>query len=194
MDCELQKIDTYLNGQGLCKKTYTELSENSIHIPLVTNSRTEAYCFDEVPVKFLPIKFSSADAILLKENLYFIEFKGLAGGRYTDANKYKVVKQNLFLKINESLLVLDKLLSPTAGANLLCKKYFIIVVDTASSPTMALSGAMAGLSRHGRYYNPSTFPSIFKKYLQRFNGTSLYYDDIYVWNDRNFSINIGTLV
>lgn len=194
MCCELQKIESYLNNSGIQKKSYAELSKNSVGVPLVTDTKKEAYCFDDVPVLFLPIKLASADAILLKENLYFIEFKGLAGGCYTNANKYKVVKQNLYIKINESLLVLEKLLSKAAGANLGCKKIFIVVVDTLSSPTTALSGAMTGLSRNGRFYNPSTFPSIFKKYLQRYNGTALYYDDIYVWNDRNFSANIGSLI
>lgn len=194
MHAELQKIDTYLTIQGVQKKSYEELSKNSAKTPLVTDQSVEAYCFDDVPVLFCPIKLASADSILLKDNLYFIEFKALAGGCYTNANKYKVVKQNLFIKINESLLVLEKLLSPAAGAKLGYKKYFIIVVDTLSSPTTAVAGAMAGLSMRGRCYNPGSFPSIFNKYLQKFNRQTLYFDDIFVWNDRNFSSEIKKLV
>ena len=191
MNLELQKIDTYLAGRGLRKKSYTDLSKNSAGKPLVTNAVVGAYCYDDVSPLFLKIKSASADALLLKDSLYFIEFKTVAGSGSPGAQKYEIIKQNLFLKLSESLIVLEKCLVPASHAAENYDKYFIIVVDSVAFPLFSQASVMAGLSRGAS--NSANFTAVFDKYKQQVNGKYIFYKDVWVWNDKNFSVNVRTL-
>ena len=190
MNAELQKIDTYLSGHGFYKKAYFELSKDKHGHPLVSSTTIEAYCYDDVSSHFFRIKTASADAIVLKDSLYFIEFKSIRSCD-RDADKYKIIKQNLFLKLGESLFLLNKYLNPSAGATCNYKKYFIIVVNSISSPTTAMAGSMSGLARGA--CSPTSFSAVFGKYRQWFNGSPVFYDDVMVWNDINFSAEVCRL-
>lgn len=190
MNTELQKIDAYLASHGFQKKSYLDLSKGSKSRSLVNDSTAEAYCYDDVPTHFLRIKTASADAILLKESLYFIEFKSMLSCN-RDAKKYEIIKQNLFIKLGESLLLLNKYLNPSAGVSGNFKKYFIIVVNPIKSPTTALVGSMVGLSKGA--YNPTLFHTIFDKYRQCVNGSPTFYDDVMIWNNINFTVEISKL-
>jgi hypothetical protein len=75
MNLELQKIERYLISLGFSPDTFTELSKSNGGKVLVTNSNT-AFCFDKISAYFYSREqLNSVDALLLKDNLYLIEFK-----------------------------------------------------------------------------------------------------------------------
>jgi chaperonin cofactor prefoldin len=78
MNPELQKIEKYITSLGFLPKTFTELSQSNGGKSLVTDNNT-AFCFDDISDYFWNKKYnkklSSADALLLKDSLYLIEFK-----------------------------------------------------------------------------------------------------------------------
>ena len=75
MNLELQKVEHYLISLGFSPYTFTELSKSNGGKELVTDSNT-AFCFDKISASFYGREqLNSADALLLKDNLYLIEFK-----------------------------------------------------------------------------------------------------------------------
>ena len=79
MNAELVKVENWLQGIGKSPESYSELSKDNKGTSLVSNDTKEAYNYDSI-VKWFFVSGTdpcccSCDALLLRENLYFIEFK-----------------------------------------------------------------------------------------------------------------------
>lgn len=208
MNSELEKIDSFLQAEGFKYESYMAMSMDVTGNPLVTNTTVEAYCFDKISNSFYPQgNYHSADSLLLKENLYFIEFKSVdkkIKGLLTSGSQRKKfaelefsgLKKDLCLKLSESYITLKNILEDPLGVIATYKYYFIIVVDYVSAPVTASSGVLAALSAGSSLLNQKQqgFDVSFNKYRKAVNGDSAIYDDVMIWNNINFSAKISALV
>lgn len=195
MNSELAKIDVFLKTSGYAYKSYAELSKDVNGHSLVTDSTTEAFDFDEISKSFFSSNacVCSADALLLKDNLYLIEFKTVA--KTKPKWKYEEIKKNLCMKISESLIVLDKeIIQPNSVDETRFEKYFVITIDSAKLPIDAMSCAMVGLSAPATTpapvftFSQKSLSESFDKYrLPDKNGNHIFYEDVIILNDKNFS-------
>lgn len=190
MNTELCKIDKFLRDNGFSPETYQSMSEDTSGNPLVFDSASEAFNFDEIIKNMFVSRPSSMDSLLLKDSLYFIEFKN----GYPNAKKKtktKLITQSLKLKLSESLIVLHELLLQQSNASKSFRVIAIIVLNSGFFPLTATVGVLGGLS--GFNSCPSTSP--FYKYREAsLVGTNCFYDDVQIWNECNFSSRIKMLV
>lgn len=164
MNLELKKIDDYLRNTLLqAPESYTQMSKDTNgQNPLVNDSKEEAYNYDSIVRMFyLPDtdKFCcSCDALLLKNHLYFIEFKKYknaidAFDNY-NASLSRKKKRHAWLvfasvesKLAESLYVLEKwFLRQLKVDENKFEKHAIIVYDSNSDPVGARADSLANVS------------------------------------------------
>lgn len=196
MNSELQKIDTALTSV-FSKYTFANLSEDSNGTPLVSDTN-QAYCFDEISNSYFRINHCSCDCLLLREKLYLIEFKRLAYS--SNRKKYKILKQNLALKIAESLHTIEKKIFDELNIDTTqFEKIFVCVVDSRRSPITAMSAAMSGLSGGTAsstflHSDSSLLQSISKYGITDWNGSYTYFHGTKIINEANFSSEIAALL
>lgn len=189
MNSELAKLDSALISLGFVHKQYNIMSKNRTGNPLVTDSRCEAYDYDEITKSIYQVNPHSVDAILLKDDMFFIEFKRVVNR--TNPLEQKNIKQDLQLKLSESLILFYKYFVKKYRINLKkFKKIAIIVVDSVQSPISATSGVLARLSGGGVWLSSS---NLIYHIAPTKNGEHLFFDDLLMWNDLNFSIQISQL-
>ena len=188
MNSALIPLDTYIQSLGLKHKTYADLSKNSSGSSLVSFTLKEAYCFDELVNNLFVICPHSVDALLLRNNLYFIEFKSVAN--VTNRKEKENIKQNLELKLTDSALIFYKELCEPLSLNLTSfKRIAIIVVDYRIFPVSAMSGVLTSLSGGASAANITV--SNFRYYASPDkNGEYVFYHDVQIWNNINFQIQI----
>ncbi len=186
MNSALIPLDNYLSSAlGFSHTSYADLSKSSAGVPLVSFALAEAYNFDEVVRMLFVACPSSVDALLLKTDLYFIEFKR------TGSSFGGIIKKNLQKKLSESLLIFQKKFEDPLGINSsLFAKKAIIVLNSCASPVASLSAAMSGLSGASTLYTRNNFWYLYE--ADR-NGNHVFYEDVLVWNEINFSANIVRL-
>lgn len=188
MNSALIPLDNYIQGLGLTTQTYADLSKNNAGVPLVSFTLKEAYCFDELIRRLFACRPHSVDAILLKNNLYFIEFKSVANA--TAGKDKEIIRQNLELKLTDSALIFYREMVEPLSLNILSfKRVAIIVVDYRTSPIMAISGALSSLAGGASALNITSMN--FQYYFSLDStGKFIFYNDVQVWNNINFPIQI----
>jgi hypothetical protein len=139
MNEELEKIKKWLDEQhkqqfkpkSIAKLSASRGKNGKKGVPLVDDKKTESYDFDAITAFFFPNpqrRPCSCDALLLKDHLYFIEFKRM--GNDVDifnksfaniSNKKKKQSWHFICsvesKLSESLRVLEKKILPLAKAD-----------------------------------------------------------------------------
>jgi thiaminase len=191
MNPELQKIENYLISLKFSQKTFTVLSKSKGGKSLVTDNNT-AFHFDEISDSFYKIKLSSADSLLLKDNLYLIEFKRVIS-QLKSKSKRKQIKLRIFQKMAESFHTLRESIFKNSNANPNnFKKHFIIVTEDAVSAYVAASNRLAknNVLATGNIYNQS-----FDKYRQQYGNDSkrVYYDSVEIWSKAVFPTRVMQL-
>lgn len=187
MNSALLPLDTFLLSLGFTHRSYSDMSKDCLGNPLVSCTIAEAYCFDDIVASFFYNDPHSIDSLLLKNDLYFIEFKRMINVR-TKAQK-KCLKQNLQLKLSESALIFQKKMSETLRLNQSqFKKIAVIVVDHSTMPVTAMAGAMASLSG-----SPLQDDNFLYHFHPDRSGNHVFYDDLHVWNDINFNSQISSI-
>lgn len=158
MNSELKKIESVLKIElKQLQKSYEEISDS-----LVLDASTDAYSYDSIIKCFYDeetrSRASSCDALLLKENLYFIEFKRAGDGidmfnlDFTSLSETKFKKMLRILcsvefKLSESLYTLEKwFLRPLAVDESQFEKHAIVVYDSKTNPSQALACSRASAS------------------------------------------------
>lgn len=189
MNSELQKIDRYLIGLGFSHDTYQNMSKNSKGKPLVLDLSSEAYNFDVIIKQLFGQPPCSLDSMLLKENLYFFEFKGGYPDK-SDPQKDESIKQSIKNKLADSLIVLRELLMKQVNASESFEVNAILVLCSRFYPITASLSVLSSLSGLGSC--PLNSP--FYRYRQTSKGgDKCFYDNIMIWNDYNFSVNLRLL-
>lgn len=188
MNSALIPLDNYIQGLGLTTQTYADLSKNNAGVSLVSFTLKEAYCFDELVRRLFTCHPHSVDAILLKNNLYFIEFKSV--DNVTARKDKEIIRQNLELKLTDSALIFYREMVEPLSLNILSfKRVAIIVVDYRTSPIMAISGALSSLAGGASALNITSMN--FQYYFSLDStGKFIFYNDVQVWNNINFPIQI----
>lgn len=188
MNNELLPLEAFIRSFGLSQQTYADLSKDTSGTPLVSCATQEAFCYDDLIQKIFASAPHSMDAILLKDDLYFIEFKRIA---HTSARKdQEILRQSLELKLTDSMIVFYKQMVEVLHLNLSkFKRIAIIVVDYVTSPVMATAGVLSSLSGGTSRMNLTTGNFIYYYQADR-HGKRIFYDDIQIWNNINFSVNI----
>ena len=189
MNSELSALDAHLSSLGFMHKSYNELSKNRVGSSLVNDATCEAYDFDEITSKLYSHFPHSVDALLLKEDLYFIEFKRIIN--VAKESKQKILKQNIQLKLSESMTTFYIEFANKLGLDVTkFKRIAIIVVDSNKSPISAMAGVMSGLSGGDSWLSDNNF--IYHSVADS-SGMHVYYNCVWIWNDLNFSANICSL-
>jgi hypothetical protein len=195
MNQELQLIESYLISLNFSPKTFTELSLTTSGPfngkSLVTDNNT-AFHFDEISNSFYNITLSSADALLLKDNLYLIEFKRVIS-QLKSGSKRKQLKLSLFQKMAESFHTLRESIFKNSNVDPdKFEKYFIIVTEDAiSAYTAAIMRILKSqVPATGDIYNDS-----FNKYRKQYRNSSkkVYYDSVEIWSVTAFPDRLALL-
>jgi len=220
MNPELQKIEKYIKSLGFQQKTFTDLSKSKKGEKLVTDNNT-AFNFDDISDYFHKIQLSSADALLLRENLYLIEFKHIeklinsmpefmaCSIICPSANlsesvvslqkellklQRKLLRLNLSQKMAESFHTLRECIfvnSQTDQGKF--EKHFILVTENA------LKSIRAGYMRKAGAIIDDISDESFKKYQQEYKNTPesnqirVYYDSIDIWAVDQFPKRVANL-
>lgn len=182
MHPELQKLEDSLKKYK--KESFTKLSEDRHQKPLVTND-VLAYNFDTITQSLYAIPFASADALLLRDNLYFIEFKNFTE---SDEEKNQMILQHIFLKCGESLFTLHRhfLNSSLMGEDHF-KKAFVLVVNSNTNPLEATANVMLKISNNK--VHKTKLRQRFENYCQKDKQDKPYfYDEVIILNDQNFNV------
>lgn len=166
-----------------------DLSKDKAGNSLVNDVTVEAFCFDVFFNSFFSIRPNSMDAIVLKNNMYLIEFKRVVSS-YNNSKQQIIIKQNLQLKLISSLYVIKEIIFKSLGLpGSSFSKVAVIVIDHLQSPTTAVAVALSNLSK--RPLTKNSFVSFFSKDR---NGQYCFYDSLEIWNDLNFSSKIKQIV
>lgn len=192
------EIEKILDEKYGCKQSFKDMAEN-----VRIKSEEIAYNYDNVRRKIIGEKCTSADSLLLRNNVYFIEFKtGFANPE--EGVNIKTHKENLKCKIRikayESLALFEKVILPDIGDGKLgnkIKKHYIAVIDTEDSPKSAYVDVLSELS--GKESTRTEMQkSLFENTLLNYrketkNGIKVFYDETKVWYDYEFDSRIATL-
>lgn len=208
MNGELQKIETWLQSQGAKPKSYCDLSKDANGSSLVTDTTTDAYDYDSIIKSFYAQgtvhTCSSCDALLLRENLYLIEFKSLGNGvnifgfdlsklSQTQLKKIINVLYKVEAKLSESLYMLRNWILPavtTAVDEFRFEKHAIIVFDANQNAASANAASRASAS--GQI---SGFVSVPQRFQERTaDGRPVFYHEVVVWPSNLFSANIRSVL
>lgn len=204
MNAELQKVEDWLRSKGESPKSYADLSKNNKGQPLVADSTIEAYDYDSVIRSFYSLqtveRCCSCDALLLKERLYFIEFK--TPGKGVDffdqtianiSNKKKGQAWHIFCsvesKLSESLYSLGKwILSPLEVDETTFEKHAIVVYSSSQNAASARSATQASASGQPQSSN------MHQRFMVRdLNGDPVFYHNVQTIPNNLFSSIVQTL-
>ena len=195
MNKELIRLDLLLKKEGFLLKSYSSMSSSTSGKALVLDNTTEAYWFDDIVKKLFTIQPNSMDSLLIKENIYLIEFKRIknsnpsCGVLSRDCGRDEVIKHKSTIKLVNSITILkEEFLYPLAINRSNFTINAIIVVDSNQFPIMATSSVMSSLS--GIPLKEEYYYAYCKANR---HGKKLFYDSIKIWNETNFSTRINKL-
>lgn len=204
MNAELKKIEDWLRSQGAEPESYCDLSKDANGSSLVTDTTADAYDYDSVIKSFYAPgtthTCSSFDALLLRENLYLIEFKSLGNGvnifgfdldklSQTQLKKVINVLYKVESKLSESLYMLRSWILPvipTAVDEFRFEKHAIIVFDANQNAASANAASRASAS--GQVSGSVSVPQRFQE--RTVDGKPVFYHGVSVWPSNLFSANI----
>jgi hypothetical protein len=192
MNPELKKIETHLKSLKFSQKTFKDLSKSktsNVKIPtsLIDDITNKAFCFDDISDSFYDNHLSSADALLLRDNLYLIEFKPLGLKKLDSDISQKMIES--FHTLRERVFA-DSKIDPSKF-----EMHFILVKEDS-----AISKFSKGAKK--LFKKPSYTPSVvdavnepFDKYRQKYIDypKRVYYDSVEIWTKREFEDKIKEL-
>ena len=181
-----------------CEETFEEMANNER-----IKSKEKAYNYDEIKRSIMGDKCSSADSLLIKKNVYFIEFKTGFENRKEDVN-IKTHKENLKcrirLKAYESLALFEKVILADVGDGKLwntIKRHYIAVIDTTDSPKQAyedLLRAKSGKEDTRSQMEKDLFENSLLNYRKETkDGRKVFFDETKVWYDYEFDSKVVTM-
>ncbi len=182
-----------LPGDTNIESTFTDLSKDTQRRPLVNNN-TVAFNMDYISRKLFGTgqTHCSTDALHITTRLNLIEFKRNIFGQ--DFSQ-QVKRSDIQRKMYSSLILLEKIILPNSLSNgnvEIQNIDYIIVVDSITNPNVAVAGAMRSLAAGFVNVNTQYFTH-FERVNFNYNGrsTRIFFDNVYIWNDINFNININ---
>jgi len=189
MNKNLKKIKEHLSHK-FEEKSYKELSKpktSEIRIPtsLIDDITNKAFCFDDISDSFYNDKLhlSSADALLLRDNLYLIELKPIG---------QKELDNNISKKMIESFHTLrERVFKDSKIDQIDFEIHFILIRE---------DNAITNCSKAYKKVSKKPTPPVvdnesFDKYKQRYvdSNERVYYDSIEIWKKFEFYDKITKL-
>jgi hypothetical protein len=195
MNPELKKIETHLiKSLKFSQETFKDLSKpktTNAKIPtsLVDDITNKAFCFDDISDSFYGehLHLCSADALLLKDNLYLIEFKPLGPKNLNYDISQKMIES--FHTLRERIFTDSK-----ADPNKFEMHFILVKDDNAIAKYVKVAK-----QHHGKPI--STTPVVdtdnesFGKYRQQYIDCPkrVYYNSVEIWTKREFEEKITKL-
>ena len=197
MNQELKRIEKYLISRKFEEKSYKDLSrpkankDSRIPTSLIDDITNKAFCFDDISDSFYDkrLHLSSADALLLKDNLYLIELKPIGSKKLDHEISKKIIES--FHTLRERVFK-DNNTDPSKF-----EIHFILIRE--DNALDKYSEAIEQKTKK-RFSNPKTTPlppdnEPFDKYKQRYidNNKRVYYDSVEIWEKSEFLNKITKL-
>ena len=193
-----------VNGEKIYKELedkfgYKSNFQNLANNPVIESTQ-EAFDYDKIKERLAGQKCTSADALLVRRNLYFIEFKtGFAVQKQDiNATTHKDnLRLNIRLKAYESLALFEKIILPEVEDGKLeekTQKYYIAVIDTEKDPMMPYADILrrkSGVEEMRCKEQKRIFENSLLNYRKEVSGGQrIFYDNVEVWYDREFDARI----
>ncbi|MCB7319569.1 hypothetical protein [Lacrimispora sp. 210928-DFI.3.58] len=180
------------------KGAFAELSNNA-----AIKSIETAYDYDEIKQQLAGQKCTSADALLVRRHIYFIEFKTGFASKKEDINTTTHkdnLRLNIRLKAYESLALFEKIILEGIGDGKLApnvKKVYIAVIDTSADPMMGyldiLQGESGQLQERQKEHKKIFENSLLNYRKTVMGGRALFYDCLEIWYDFEFDARVSKL-
>lgn len=174
MNIDISNLKQYMTSNySSTLDTFENISRDNQGNAVVSSS-SQAYNFDTIVRLIFPAHKcpKSADALLIKDEIYFIEFK-------SGKNNTKEKKLSTIGKLCSSMLILENYLLKQSGINISNVKInFLLVEKQTSNPINTYSAALSKLSNFPLFADGV--------YEQKIQNQRIYYDSAFRINDINF--------
>jgi hypothetical protein len=194
MNNELLSFKSKLLEDGYVEKTYTELSAN-MTTSLVTDDNI-AFNFDEMSHRQWGHNLlTSADALLIKDSLYLIEFKTYPTSSNPKRNKSDTLFKSFKSKMAESHISLKTKIFPKYNIDdSKFKTIFIYVINKEVSSLMLLMSFAAKLNK-AKDNNQELSQLHIASNIYSYNSENLkvFYDEVQIWDCSEFSLRLSYL-